>query len=1238
MPVKDTKLQWRNKVLVGLQELVADMIGELDLQVILQKAVERMAELVGADIVTIHIYDPPTSRVRAAAGYGLRDKETFQQHKPGRGKVALRVTRRDEPVIAEDVSASELAGPFSAREGVQSAAGFPLKVGDKVIGVLFVNYREPHKFEPEEVETLVSFGNLAAVAINNARLFNQTQEQVKQLSALVKTGQVINRPIDLISILEPVFEQAFSLVGKEVGWIALVDRETQILRIVASRGIPKESIDVFHKRPTYAYEGTFGLVMQTGEIQEFPDAKHDERVLDLGLPIPEQLANIPLKVEGQVIGILTLDALIPNEQARQSLLVLAGMTAVAIDKARLFEQNAGLIRSLKQRNKELQALNKIGQAVSAKGVEEVLKLVYEQTSQLMDTTNFFICLYDRDKEELHFEIWMHEGRSLEKFSDTLSGSGLTGWVIQENKPLSIRDWDEEESSFPVKAGIVTERQRSWLGVPLLVGEEVIGVMSVQSPHPNAFDLDTQQLLEIIANQAAVAIRNAWLFQQRETLQHIACDITSVLDGDKLLQRTLERSLELLNCQFGSISIFDPKSNTLQVRYAVGRPPDMTVEFGQGLVSVAAETRKPVRVGDVSRDERCVCRVEETKSELDVPMLAGDRLIGVLNAESQRLNAFSEEDQHLAEALAAQAAVAFCKAELYAETQARLQERVDDTKALQDIYALIGTAPLEDVLERIAKEAARLTPAKYAEVWLLDEPARELQFGARNKVETEEGTTQDLPALSLRETSINARVALTRETYLCSDIEGDPYYKARYKDTRSELTTPLIHSERVIGILNLESTEVGAFTDDHERLVEALAGAAAVAIQNARLYESIRTLNEVGRALTRGIRLKQDEVLELIYGQASKLINTDNMYIALYDEATDTVRFGLAFVDGRRVDVGKEEGWQPRKGGEGRTEEIIRTGKPILIATKAEAEYWYRMPEQKEYVERTFTSWLGVPMMVGDKVLGGIAAYHPTWNYMYSGDDLEVLQAIADQAAIALDNAEQVQSRIEAERRAYLADLAQTTAHHLKNELGSIRPMAEIMIEDADLDLPADYRKSLEMICTNASNAERLVARLFAPFRDLKLGQIGVDWLISETKNSASPLLGGIEIVDSCPQSLPAVHVDRLGTVGVFAELLTNAQEAIRRGSRPGRIDVIASLSKDQGWVEVQFTNNGPPIPPQLQEVLFQPRKEVETSGFGLGLWSARILLEREGGSIHLLKSDKESTTFLVRLPVLRQEV
>ncbi len=190
----------------------------------------------------------------------------------------------------------------------------------------------------------------------------------------------------------------------------------------------------------------------------------------------------------------------------------------------------------------------------------------------------------------------------------------------------------------------------------------------------------------------------------------------------------------------------------------------------------------------------------------------------------------------------------------------------------------------------------------------------------------------------------------------------------------------------------------------------------------RQIARLNAVAEIGQRLMAYTGLSEQQVAELIYNEASRAMDTTNMYIALYDEATDTVRFVLAYRDDRRVDVEKESGWQPRTGGQGRTEEIIRTRKPLLFRTRSESDAWYRRPGYREYIGQSFSSWIGAPMIVGDKVLGVIATYHPTLEHAYDEADLQVLSIIAGQAAVAVQNARLSSnevSAIAADIRSYL---------------------------------------------------------------------------------------------------------------------------------------------------------------------------------------------------------------------------
>jgi PAS domain S-box-containing protein len=264
---------------------------------------------------------------------------------------------------------------------------------------------------------------------------------------------------------------------------------------------------------------------------------------------------------------------------------------------------------------------------------------------------------------------------------------------------------------------------------------------------------------------------------------------------------------------------------------------------------------------------------------------------------------------------------------------------------------------------------------------------------------------------------------------------------------SWLGVPVIFEEQLMGVLVAENRhKIGVFGERGKSVFSTIARQAAIAIENARLYERLErqverlgAVSEVGRELTSRILLSEPEILESIYQQASRVMDTDNMYIALYDEATDTVSFAMALLGGRRVDVAKEKGWQPRQAGQGRTEWIIRHQEPLISNTKIESKAWYEDSEHKEYIGQPFASWIGVPMIVGEKVLGVIATYN-TQEHAYDEDDLQVLSLIANQAAFAIENARLFE---EEKRRATQLALISEVGEKAASILNSNRLMQEV---------------------------------------------------------------------------------------------------------------------------------------------------------------------------------------------------
>jgi signal transduction histidine kinase len=257
-------------------------------------------------------------------------------------------------------------------------------------------------------------------------------------------------------------------------------------------------------------------------------------------------------------------------------------------------------------------------------------------------------------------------------------------------------------------------------------------------------------------------------------------------------------------------------------------------------------------------------------------------------------------------------------------------------------------------------------------------------------------------LKVGQEGITGWVASTGEPFLAPDVSQEPRYIAMIgSETRSELIVPIKTKGDVIGVLDVQSDRLNAFDESDLVMLQALANQAAIAIENARLFDErerrideMAVLNEVGRAISSTLQL--DELLDLIYHQVGQVMDATNLYIALYDKDEDWVTFPL-YVEGGQARPAS----RGRKVGRGLTEHIIRSRQPLLLPDHVDE----RMQELGiEVIGAPAKSWLGVPMIAGDEVLGVIAVQSYTTENVYDEGHLNLLPTIAAQAAIAIENA------------------------------------------------------------------------------------------------------------------------------------------------------------------------------------------------------------------------------------------
>jgi diguanylate cyclase (GGDEF)-like protein len=350
--------------------------------------------------------------------------------------------------------------------------------------------------------------------------------------------------------------------------------------------------------------------------------------------------------------------------------------------------------------------------------------------------------------------------------------------------------------------------------------------------------------------------------------------------EELLSEVLERARELIGFEHAAVMLLDEETGRLTVEQLTGygeRAPEIreaSLVLGQGLTGWAAANRESVRVGDVSQDPRYLPGLAEARSNLAVPLIVGNRVAGVINVESERLDAFTPEHEKLLTVLGTQAALGI----LAFHAQAQLRQRIDQLSALYRISNLASEAgALGATLNSMLEIAGEVIPQGQSAVLLLDESRKNLRVAAGQGYQAAVRFLE-IPVGQ----GITGRCAQTGLTQVVHDLDSleDEAYIPGVPGARSEVAVPLIADGLIIGVFNAESVEANAFSDEHVQTLTVIARQAAEVIRGAQLLEETRRL-AITDALT-GLfnRRHFNQQLEENVGRATR-----------YDEP-----LGLVFLD------------------------------------------------------------------------------------------------------------------------------------------------------------------------------------------------------------------------------------------------------------------------------------------------------------------------------------------------------
>jgi phosphoserine phosphatase RsbU/P len=321
------------------------------------------------------------------------------------------------------------------------------------------------------------------------------------------------------------------------------------------------------------------------------------------------------------------------------------------------------------------------------------------------------------------------------------------------------------------------------------------------------------------------------------LTEISQEINASLNLDEVLSSAGAQIKRLVDYEIFAILLLDENTQKLFFRFAIGHRAEVIehwrVPLGDGIIGAAAATGQAIRVGDVSQDPRYMSAVDAVRSELAVPLIVRGRVIGVMDIESREPDYFTPAQQNILTVVASRVGTAIENARLYENAQ----KQAETLLLLNEIgREANSTLRLEEVLRRAVELTKRLIDYQIFTILLYDQDSSEfhsrvaVKFGQR---------IQEKYTVAAHEGIIGAAASL-RRPIMVPDVTADPRYRMINPETRSELAVPMISKNRVVGVMDLESPQLNYFTPDHVQVLSILAAHLAVSIENASLYERVRS--------------------------------------------------------------------------------------------------------------------------------------------------------------------------------------------------------------------------------------------------------------------------------------------------------------------------------------------------------------------------------------------------------------
>ncbi|MBK6520981.1 MAG: GAF domain-containing protein [Sphingobacteriaceae bacterium] len=816
---------------------------------------------------------------------------------------------------------------------------YPVMIGDRVLGCITVQSFEYNAYTDYHLDILKSLATYTAIAMENANLFEVMEERVKERTLEVtkqkeeiertytstkllgKIGNDITSTRSVDEIIDKVYANLNTLMDAAGFGIGVHKPEQDLIEFPLYIEGDQKYDNVSYsakekdKLACICFNGRKDIVINDfkNEIEQYVGYVQ----APLQGKVVESIIYLPLTLKDKTLGVITVQSFSKNAYKSHHLEILRNLAvyvAIAIDNANLY---AGLEERVNERTNEINTayqnnrlLSEIGQQItSTLNFEDVFERLHKYINQLMEAEVFSVRIYHKEADQVEYKYEIEKGvRDYEAFRITADPNvNLTAWVIKNRKEVILNDYKNEVKKYAKDSKImIGETPDSLLLVPIVIGDRVLGAMTVQAFKRNAYTSYHLDILKNLASYTAIAFDNALLYETMEDkvkqrtaevvlqkeeiektyentriLSQIGKDISNTFSIQEIINKVYPNINTLMDATCFGIGIYRDRSNEIVFPATIERKKHLmpytyslkdidrpavwcyTTQNDYIINHFSEEFVKSNKVQDYQAKEG-----DNPESIIYVPITQSSKKIGVITVQSFKANAYKEYHLQILKSLAVYVAIAIDNVSLYNNLEDRVRERTEeieknynDTRLLGEISKeLSSSLSVETIISSVYKNIHQLMKADSFGIGIYNAKKQAIEFNGFR----ENQTVLDPLSIDVNDQNRLGAICFKQKVdIIINDFitEHSKYIKLERKpirgnDNMSVVYLPLMSKNEPIGLITVQSLDKDSYSEYQVNILQNLAVSIGIALDNAALYE---TLEEKVKERTLEVTKQKEEV-------------------------------------------------------------------------------------------------------------------------------------------------------------------------------------------------------------------------------------------------------------------------------------------------------------------------------------------------------------------------------------------